>query len=88
MFDLALKHDPLSDPTDKTERYNEIAEIWSLLLERFTHFQKAVDGNPKLLPSLREKFLCLKPTGQLVIAAVIARALPLQNEFPLTLLNE
>ena len=56
------------------QRYNQIAGIWTLLLEQFTLFCEGV-GAPRCLPTLRARYLCLKPTGQLIVIAVVALAL-------------
>jgi DNA-sulfur modification-associated len=67
---------------DKEQRYYKIAGIWSLLLERFTLFRQVM-STPKQLSRLRSQFLCLKPTGQLIIIAVIVLALQIHQELPL-----
>lgn len=78
MLDQALG----GQPSDKEQRYNEIAGIWSLLLKQFTHFREAVNA-PERLPALRARYLCLKPTGQLIVIAVLALALRTRRELPL-----
>ncbi len=83
MLDQALGHNPVASSPEKAQRYNEIADLWNLLLKGFTHFHEAVYGTPERLPSLRERFLCLKPTGQLIVVAVIALALRLRKELSL-----
>jgi hypothetical protein len=78
MLDQALGE----QTSDKVLRYNEIAGIWSLLLKQFTHFREAVNA-PERLPALRARYLCLKPTGQLIVIAVLALALRTRRELPL-----
>ncbi len=78
MLDQALEE----QITDKDQRYNEIVGIWSLLLKQFTHFREAVNA-PERVPELRAKYLCLKPTGQLIVIAVLALALRTRKELPL-----
>jgi hypothetical protein len=72
----------LEQTLDKEQRYSEIAGIWALLLEQFTIFREAM-STPKRLPELRSHFLCLKPTGQLIIIAIIALALRTRKDLPL-----
>lgn len=67
---------------DKEQRYQEIAHIWTLLLDRFTLFSEGLNS-PRDLPRLRAQYLCLKPTGQLIVIAVVALALRTQKEIPL-----
>jgi DNA sulfur modification protein DndB len=78
MLDQALGE----QTSDKEQRYNEIAGIWSLLLKQFTHFREAVNA-PERLPALRARYLCLKPTGQLIVISVLALALRARRELPL-----
>src|SRR6266568_1025193 len=83
ILDEALGYDAGYSSSEEAHQYNVIANIWSKLLEGFVHFHKAVHGAPERLPSLREQLLCLKPTGQLVVVAVIALALRQRLELPL-----
>ena len=66
-----------SDPTPEQleQRYYQIYAIWKQLLERFRIFQQALSGPPEQLPSLREKFLCVRPTGQLILVHIMALAI-------------
>lgn len=84
LYDLAKMLDQALEEqiTDKDQRYNEIVGIWSLLLKQFTHFREAVNA-PERVPELRAKYLCLKPTGQLIVIAVLALALRTRKELPL-----
>ena len=84
LYDLAKMLDQALEEqiTDKDQRYNEIVGIWSLLLKQFTHFREAV-YSPERVPELRAKYLCLKPTGQLIVIAVLALALRTRKELPL-----
>ena len=52
------------------------------LLQQFTYFRDAVNA-PERLPELRAQYLCLKPTGQLIVIAVLALALRMRKELPL-----
>jgi hypothetical protein len=69
-------------PSDKDHRYQEIATIWSSLLNQFALFRQAIHM-PSRLPALRARYLCLKPTGQLIVIAVLAHAVQTQKELPL-----
>jgi hypothetical protein len=83
MLDETLVYDAGYSSSDEAHQYKEIANIWSQLLEEFVQFHKAVQSAPERLPSLRAQFLCLKPTGQLVVVAAIALALRQRVELPL-----
>lgn len=57
-----------------SSRYKNFAEIWKMLIENFRLFNRAI-GLGKDIPQLRDKHVCLKATGQLVIFLVIQIAL-------------
>lgn len=57
-----------------SSRYKNFAEIWKMLIERFHLFNRATRFEEDI-PELRNKYICLKATGQLVIFQVIQIAL-------------
>lgn len=56
------------------QRYEQIAEIWRLLLTRFTRF-KEVLCSLNSISAQRDQYLCLRPTGQLAIIHTLALAM-------------
>jgi hypothetical protein len=71
----------LSSPTPEqiNERYRQIRGTWELLLKFLSEepflFGKALSGFPDQLPKLRKEFLCMRPTGQLIMINVMAFAI-------------
>lgn len=61
--------DPQFRPKDKDlgRYYEEVRDIWAALLADFKPFHQAVTGDKRDLPELRQKFLALKPVGQMAI---------------------
>jgi DNA sulfur modification protein DndB len=62
------------DDEQLDEFYEKLAELWSRLLDKVDIFKKALES-PKNLPKLREKYLCLKPAGQLALLTAVQEAL-------------
>lgn len=56
---------PEDDKLD--EYYKQVKEAWEVLLDKFNIFNEAINVSPKELPELRNKYLCLKPAGQLAL---------------------
>ncbi|HTK09826.1 MAG TPA: DNA sulfur modification protein DndB [Ktedonobacteraceae bacterium] len=84
LYDSAkILYPDLSDQTFFSQNlslyYDEFAQIWKMLIENFRPFSEAIrPTTDKAL--LRDKYICLKATGQLVIIQIIKLAL--QNEGP------
>ncbi len=68
---------------DVDKRYEEIAAVWKQLFDQFTPFSQAIHGKPEDIPTLRSRDFCLKPTGQLVVISVLAKALEIQKDLSL-----
>jgi DNA sulfur modification protein DndB len=47
--------------------YEEVKGFWTTLLTDFKLYKQAVDGRPNNLPTLRKKYLALKPVAQLAV---------------------
>ncbi len=75
LYDSAKTLDQTLRDADMSEdqRYEHIAEIWQLLLTRFTRFKEALHSLNSI-SALRDQYLCLRPTGQLAIIHTLALA--------------
>ena len=80
MLDQAFETMTPPNSSSTTERYEQIAEVWKLLLNQFTRFHDAISRPAKFLPKYRNWYLCLRPTGQLIVIAVISHSLKLRDE--------
>jgi DNA sulfur modification protein DndB len=47
--------------------YEEVKGFWATLLKDFKLYKQAVEGPPNNLPTLRKKYLALKPVAQLAV---------------------
>jgi len=55
--------------------YDEIAYIWNALIAGFNLFHTAISGSPEKISDLRDKYLCLKASGQIAIIGAVKIAL-------------
>jgi DNA sulfur modification protein DndB len=60
---------------DLDQYYQDVKEMWEVLLNDFVIYNKAMSGLPAGLSELRDQYLCMKPAGQsaLIEAVSIAR---------------
>jgi hypothetical protein len=48
-----------------------MVSVWRELVETFAPFKKALSGPRANLPGLRERIMCLRATGQLVVIQTV-----------------
>ncbi len=63
--------------------YDQVAKVWRTLLKQFDLFAQAINDGPSNIPKLRDKYLCLKASGQVVIFKAIRIALHQDQEVSL-----
>jgi DNA-sulfur modification-associated len=61
----------IEDTLTLTEQYEHIATVWKGLIETFTPFNEALSGPRAALPHLRDRIMCLRATGQLVVIQTV-----------------
>jgi DNA-sulfur modification-associated len=68
----------------ENQRYEHIAEIWQLLLTRFTRFKEALHSL-NFISAQRDQYLCLRPTGQLAIIHTLTLATKVNMPFEMAI---